>query len=125
MKGQSAHLVTRCTAAEDVPIRLTQANSNPLPSDSVVVQDQSVLPTEIRPDNVIGAGCFGSAHCRTLPLSDRLYSVTVRPVCTNRSELFAASASTFLPACSTIFFELPWTTETVEPLEKYTAPSGA
>src|ERR1022692_1143170 len=106
-----ACVATVCTAEDDVTILLTFANWNPLESVAQSVQDHSVPPTAHRPAEVIGVLGLVSVQCRSLTSFDRLYSVTVRPVCTNRSDAFAASAMTGLPACkATRRAEFPRTT---------------
>src|ERR1017187_6831787 len=121
-----AWVATLCTAEDDVLILLTFANWNPLESVAQSVHDHSAPPTAYRPAEVSGVTGLVSFQCRRLGLVDRLYSRTVRPVCTKKSDELAARARTAAPACTTIRgAALPRTTCTVEPRAKYTAPFGA
>src|SRR5450432_2130658 len=116
MSAGYAWVATVCTAEDDVTILLTFANSNPLESVAQSVQDHSVLPTAYRPAEVIGVIGLVSVQCRRLAWLDRRYSVTVRAVCTNRSDALAASAMTGPPTVTTARgAEFPLTTFTVEP----------
>src|ERR1700689_5371807 len=101
--GYTLFEATLCTTAEPVVNRLRDAYWKPLSSLAQSVQAQTVLPDSSRPAEVGAGGGRASVQLRTRWWFDRLYSVTVRPTSTNRSDVLAATASTVPRTCRAVF----------------------